>query len=444
MAEIPETRYAKSGDIHIAYQVIGSGPLDVVWVPGFVSHIEFMWESPGSAHLLKRLASFSRLIIFDKPGTGMSDRLAAIPTLEQRMEHVRAVMDAVGSERAAFLGISEGGPMSILFAATYPQRTAALMLYGSYARRMWAPDHPSGRTQEGMRAILERLERDWGKDFDLDLWAPSIARNEQARRAVTAYLRLAASPGAALTILRLTTEIDVRHVLPVLRVPTLIVHRIGDRITRIEQARYLAEHIAGAKLVELSGDDHMPSVGDGDAIIDEIEEFLTGIRPGDTDRVLATILFTDIVGSTEHAMTLGDRRWRELLQQYYGVARRELARFRGPEIDTAGDGLFAAFDGPARAIRCACRIRDEVRPLGLEVRSGLHAGECEVVGEKISGIAVHIGARVAAAASPGEVFVSSTVKDLVAGSGIGFKERGMHPLKGLPGEWPLYVVAGAA
>jgi len=444
MAEIPETRYAKSGDIHIAYQVIGSGPLDVVWVPGFVSHIEFMWESPGSAHLLKRLASFSRLIIFDKPGTGMSDRLAAIPTLEQRMEHVRAVMDAVGSERAAFLGISEGGPMSILFAATYPQRTAALMLYGSYARRMWAPDHPSGRTQEGMRAILERLERDWGKDFDLDLWAPSIARNEQARRAVTAYLRLAASPGAALTILRLTTEIDVRHVLPVLRVPTLIVHRIGDRITRIEQARYLAEHIAGAKLVELSGDDHMPSVGDGDAIIDEIEEFLTGIRPGDTDRVLATILFTDIVGSTEHAMTLGDRRWRELLQQYYGVARRELARFRGREIDTAGDGLFAAFDGPARAIRCACRIRDEVRPLGLEVRSGLHAGECEVVGEKISGIAVHIGARVAAAASPGEVFVSSTVKDLVAGSGIGFKERGMHPLKGLPGEWPLYVVAGAA
>jgi class 3 adenylate cyclase/pimeloyl-ACP methyl ester carboxylesterase len=444
MAEIPETRYAKSGDIHIAYQVIGSGPLDVVWVPGFVSHIEFMWESPGSAHLLKRLASFSRLIIFDKPGTGMSDRLAAIPTLEQRMEHVRAVMDAVGSERAAFLGISEGGPMSILFAATYPQRTAALMLYGSYARRMWAPDHPSGRTQEEMRAILERLERDWGKDFDLDLWAPSIARNEQARRAVTAYLRLAASPGAALTILRLTTEIDVRHVLPVLRVPTLVVHRIGDRITRIEQARYLAGHIAGAKLVELPGDDHMPSVGNGDAIIDEIEEFLTGIRPGETDRVLATILFTDIVGSTEHAMTLGDRRWRELLQQYYGVARRELARFRGREIDTAGDGLFAAFDGPARAIRCACRIRDEVRPLGLEVRSGLHAGECEVVGEKISGIAVHIGARVAAAASPGEVFVSSTVKDLVAGSGIGFKERGTHPLKGLPGEWPLYVVAGAA
>jgi pimeloyl-ACP methyl ester carboxylesterase len=444
MPEVPETQYTKSGDVHIAYQVLGSGPLDVVFVPGFVSHLEHQWDSPRWAHMMHRLASFSRLIMFDKPGTGLSDRFAAIPTLEQRMDDVRAVMDAVGSERAAFIGVSEGGPMSILFAATYPHRTSALILYGTYARRMWAPDHPWGRTDDEMRTILERVDRDWGRDVHLELWAPSVARNEDARRAITTYWRRAASPGAALTVMRLTTEIDVRHVLPVIRVPTLVVHRTGDRVTRIEQARYLAERIAGAKLVELPGDDHLPAVGDGDAIIDEIEEFLTGIRPADADRVLATILFTDIVGSTERAIALGDRRWRELLGQYYGVARRELTRFRGREIDTAGDGLFAAFDGPARAIRCACRIRDEVRPLGLEVRSGLHAGECEVVGDKISGIAVHIGARVASVAAPGEVFVSSTVKDLVAGSGIGFRDRGSHVLKGLPGEWPLFVVAGAA
>ena len=444
MSEVPETQYTKSGDVHIAYQVLGSGPLDVVFVPGFVSHLEHQWDSARWAHMMHRLASFSRLIMFDKPGTGLSDRFAAIPTLEQRMDDVRAVMDAVGSERAAFIGVSEGGPMSILFAATYPHRTSALILYGTYARRMWAPDHPWGRTDDEMRTILERVDRDWGRDVHLELWAPSVARNEDARRAITTYWRRAASPGAALTVMRLTTEIDVRHVLPVIRVPTLVVHRTGDRVTRIEQARFLAERIAGAKLVELPGDDHLPAVGDGDAIIDEIEEFLTGIRPADADRVLATILFTDIVGSTERAIALGDRRWRELLGQYYGVARRELTRFRGREIDTAGDGLFAAFDGPARAIRCACRIRDEVRPLGLEVRSGLHAGECEVVGDKISGIAVHIGARVASVAAPGEVFVSSTVKDLVAGSGIGFRDRGSHVLKGLPGEWPLFVVAGAA
>ncbi len=444
MAEVPETRYAKSGDIHIAYQVIGKGPLDLMYVPGFVSHLEHQWQNARWAHMLRRLASFSRLIMFDKPGTGLSDRLAAIPTLEQRMDDVRAVMDAVGSERAAFFGVSEGGPMSILFAATYPQRTSALVLYGTYARRMWAPDHPWGRTEADMHAILERMERDWGKDANLGLWAPSVANNEEICRAVATYQRLAASPGAALTILRLTTEIDVRNVLPAVRVPTLVMHRSGDRVTRIEQGRYLAERIRNAKLVELAGDDHIPSIGDGDAVIDEIEEFLTGIRPAATDRVLATILFTDIVGSTERAITLGDRRWRELLEQYYAVARRELLRFRGREIDTAGDGLFAAFDGPARAIRCACRVRDEVRTLGIDLRSGLHAGECEVLGEKISGIAVHIGARVAASAAAGEVLVSNTVKDLVAGAGIRFESRGTHVLKGVPGEWPLFVVAGAA
>jgi pimeloyl-ACP methyl ester carboxylesterase/class 3 adenylate cyclase len=442
MPNTPETRYVKSGDTHIAYQVFGTGSLDLVHVPGFVSHLEHQWQNPRWAQMLRRLGSFARVIMFDKPGTGMSDRLSAIPTLEQRIDDVRAVMDAVGSERAAFFGVSEGGPMSILFAATHPQRTSALILYGTYARRMWASDHPWGRTDAEMRAILERTERYWGQDANLELWAPSIAKNEDMSRAVAAYQRLSASPGAAVTVLRLTSELDVRHVLPVIRVPTLILHRTGDRITSIGQGRYLAEHVPGAKFVEQPGDDHIPWVGDGDGLIDEIEEFLTGIRPTDTDRVLATILFTDIVGSTERALALGDRRWRELLEQYYVVARRELLRFRGREIDSVGDGLFAAFDGPARAIRCACRIRDELRPLDLEVRSGLHAGECEIVGEKIGGIAVHIGARVAAAASPGEVLVSNTVKDLVAGAGIGFKDRGSHVLKGLPGEWALFAVAG--
>jgi pimeloyl-ACP methyl ester carboxylesterase len=442
--EIPETRYVKSGELYIAYQVFGAGSVDLFYVPGFVSHLEHQWEDAAWAHMLRRLGSFSRVITFDKPGTGLSDRLADFPTLEQRIDDVRAVMDAVGSERAAFFGISEGGPISILFAATHPQRTSALILYGTYARRMWAPDHPWGRTETEMDAILERIDRDWGKDALLDLSDPSIANNDEARRTFARYFRLAASPGAALTVLRLQTQIDVRHVLPAIHVPALVMHRSGDRVTRVEQGRYLAEHIPGAKFVELAGDDHMPAVGNGDAIIDEIGEFLTGVRPVEIDRVLATILFTDIVGSTERALALRDRRWRELLEQYYATVRRELARFRGREIDRAGDGLFAAFDGPARAIRCACRIRDEVRSLGLEVRSGLHAGECEVLGDKIGGIAVHIGARVAAAAEPGEVLVSNTVKDLVAGSGIAFKDRGTHALRGLPGEWALFVVTGAA
>jgi class 3 adenylate cyclase/alpha-beta hydrolase superfamily lysophospholipase len=444
MAEHPETRYAKSGDTHIAYQVVGQGPLDLVYVPGFVSHLEHQWQNPTWAHMLRRLASFTRLVMFDKPGTGLSDRLVAIPTLEQRMDDVRTIMDTVGSQRAAFFGVSEGGPMSILFAATYPERTAALILYGTYARRMWAPDHPWGRTEAEAEAIFERMERNWGKDAFLELWAPSLMNNAEANRAVATYQRLSASPGAALMVQRLAAQIDVRHVLPTVRVPALVMHRTGDRVIRLEQGRYVAEHIQGAKFVELAGDDHIPSVGNGDVIVDEIEEFLTGIRPAETDRVLATILFTDIVGSTERALSLGDRRWRELLQQYYGMARRELVRYRGREIDTAGDGMFAAFDGPARAIRCACGIRDAVRPLGLEVRSGLHAGECEIVGEKIGGIAVHIGARVAAAAAPGEVLVSNTVKDLVAGAGIRFKERGTHALKGLQGEWPLFAIASVA
>ena len=444
MSSPPKTQYTKSGEVHIAYQVTGTGPLDLVFVPGFVSHLEYQWEYPESARFFERLASFSRLIRFDKRGTGLSDRFGGIPSLEQRMDDVRAVMDAVGSERAALFGISEGGPMSLLFAATYPARTAALVIYGSYARRAWAADHTFGRTVEEMDRILDVMEREWGGPVGMEIWAPSMADDERFRHWWANYLRLAASPGAAVTVMRMNMEIDVRHVLPSVRVPTLIVHRTGDRLTLIEQGRYLAERIPDARLAELPGDDHMPFL-DSDQIIDEVEEFLTGTRHvAETDRVLATVLFTDIAGSTERAAALGDRRWRDVLAGYYGTARRELARFRGREVDTAGDGFFAAFDGPARAVRCAEAISAGVRSLGIEVRAGLHTGECEMIGDKVGGIAVHIGARVASLARPGEVLVSNTVKDLVAGSGLTFAERGVHALKGVPGEWPLFAVTRAS
>ena len=336
--------------------------------------------------------------------------------------------------------------MSLLFAATYPERTSALVLYGSYARRSWSPDHGSGRTEEEWRGLLDTIERGWGEVGGLvDVWAPSAANDESHKQWSATYFRLAASPGAAVTVMQMNKEIDVRPILPAVRVPTLIVHRAGDLVTRAEQSRYLAQHVPGARLVELPGTDHTPWVGDADAVLDEVEEFLTGTRrEAEIDRVLATVLFADIVGSTERAAALGDRKWRDLLDGYYALARRELARFRGREVDTAGDGFFAAFDGPARGIRCAEAISAGVRPLGIEVRAGLHTGECEVIGEKVGGIAVHIGARVAGLAKPGEVLVSNTVKDLVAGSGLAFEERGAHTLKGVPGEWRLYAVARAA
>jgi class 3 adenylate cyclase len=361
------------------------------------------------------------------------------------MDDVRAVMDAVGSQRAALLGISEGGPMSLLFAATYPERTSALVLYGSYARRAWAPDHEAGRTEQEWRAMIDSIEKGWGESGGLDIWAPSVAGDERYQQWAATYRRLAASPGAAVAVMQMNKEIDVRPILPAVRVPTLVVHRAGDRVARTEQAHYLAEHVPGARLVELPGIDHTPWVGDTDAILDEIEEFLTGTRhEAEVDRVLATVLFTDIVGSTEQAAALGDRKWRDLLDGYYALARRELTRFRGREVDTAGDGFFAAFDGPARGIRCAQAISAGVRPLGIEVRAGLHTGECEVIGDKVGGIAVHIGARVAGLAKPSEVLVSNTVKDLVAGSGLSFEERGAYTLKGVPGEWRLYALMRAA
>ncbi len=437
-----ETRYARSEGVNIAYQVVGEGPFDLVYVPGWISNVELMWEEPAHARLLRRLASFSRLILFDKPGTGMSDPvpLDRLPTLEQRMDAVRAVMDAAGSERAALFGSSEGGLMSVLFAATYPERTRALVTLAIYAKRLWSADYPWAPTPEARAAEIEEIEAAWGGEMDISSLAPSA--DEAFKRRAVAYLRRSASPGAAVTLLRMNSQIDVRAVLPTIRVPTLVLQRVGDRDVNVEEGRWIAAQIPGAKYVELPGDEHLIWAGDVDRVVDEVEEFLTGSRPvSEADRVLATVLFTDIVGSTEHAADVGDRRWREVLEEHHTRVRRQLQHFRGREVDTTGDGFFATFDGPARAIRAACAIRDSVRELGIDIRAGLHTGECELMQDKVGGIAVHTGARVADAAGPGEVFVSSTVRDLVSGSGITFEERGEHELKGVPGEWRLYAVA---
>jgi class 3 adenylate cyclase len=439
----PETRYARSGDVHLAYQVIGEGPFDLVYVPGWISNVEYVWEEPRVARFLRRLGSFSRLILFDKRGTGLSDPVpeTELPTLEQRMDDVRAVMDAAGSGRAAIFGWSEGGPMCVLFAATYPDRTRALITFGIFAKREWSPEYPWAPTPEEREAWYEQIETGWGGEVDLATLAPSAAGDERFRNWWATYLRRSASPRRALALGKMNTQIDIRHVLPAVRVPTLIIHRAGDLDASVEEGRYIASRVPGAKFVELQGEDHLPFVGDQDAVLDEIEEFLTGVRRGPKpDRVLATVLFTDIAGSTERAAELGDSRWRELLESHHAVVRRELERFRGREIDVAGDGFLATFDGPARAIRCAVVITRAVRSLGIEVRAGLHTGECELADDRVSGIAVHTGARVLAMASPGEVLVSGTVKDLVAGSGIEFEDRGQHTLKGVPGEWRLYAV----
>jgi pimeloyl-ACP methyl ester carboxylesterase len=444
--EIPDVKYARSGDVAIAYQVVGEGPLDLVFVMGWVSHLDYFWEEPLFARFLRRLASFSRLILFDKRGTGLSDRVPSdqLPTLEERMDDVRAVMDAVGSKRAALMGISEGGPLCALFAATYPERTAALVMFGTYARRIEAPDYPWAPSAEEHERFLEEVESGWGGPVGLAGRAPSLVDDERFRRWWSTYLRMSVSPGAAVALTRMNSQIDVRGVLPTIGVPTLIIHRTGDRTLSVEGARYMAERIPGAKLVELPGEDHLPFVGDQDGVLEAIEEFLTGTRQAvEVDRVLATVLFTDIVDSTRRAAELGDRRWRELLEAHHDEVRRELERYRGHEVDTAGDGFLATFDGPARAIRCACAARERVRALGIELRVGLHTGECELLGEKVRGIAVHTGARVLGEAGPGEVLVSSTVKDLVAGSGIVFEDRGVHELKGVPGEWRLYAVGDA-
>jgi len=441
----PTTRYARSGSVNIAYQVIGEGTRDLVYVSGWVSHLEAGWDEPLLARFRRRLASFSRLILFDKRGTGMSDRVpdANLPTLEQRMDDVRAVMDAAGSERAALFGHSEGASMAILFAATYPARTTALVTFGAFACRIRNPEYPWAPTREDRQRLHETVENDWGGEVDMSDLAPSMAHDEGFRRRLSTYLRLSASPGAAAALSRMNAEIDVRDVLPAIRVPTLILHRTGDLDANVEEGRYIAARIPGAKFLELPGPDHLPWVGDQAEVVDEIEEFLTGIRPApEPDRVLATVLFTDIVGSTERAASLGDNAWRDKLEQHHASVRRELAHFRGQEITTTGDGFLATFDGPARAVRCAVAIRDRLRESGLEVRAGVHTGECERMGDNIGGLAVHIGSRVAALAGAGEILASSTVKDLVSGSGIVFEDRGAQPLKGIPGEWRVFRVAG--
>ncbi|HEY7651090.1 MAG TPA: adenylate/guanylate cyclase domain-containing protein [Methylomirabilota bacterium] len=436
----PETRYARSGNVNIAYQVVGAGPRDLVYVPGWASNIELYWEEPRTARFFERLASFSRLILFDKRGTGLSDRVADMPDLETRMDDLRAVMDAERVRHAALVGVSEGGPMSVLFAATYPERTSALIAIGSFPRRTRTPDYPFGPTPEEFERFIVQAVGSWGGPAQLETRAPSVAHDVRYVEWYGRFLRLSASPGAVTALMKMNAEIDVRHVLPTVRVPTLILHKSGDRLIPSACGRYMAERIPGAKYVELSGDDHIPSV-DADGILDEIEEFLTGVRRGpEPDRVLATVLFTDIVDATRKATELGDRRWRDLLDSHHGIVREQLTRFRGREIDTAGDGFLAAFDGPARAVRAAAAIIREVRCLGLDVRAGLHTGECEVMGPKLGGIALHVGARIAALAGGGEVLVSNTVKDLVAGSGLKFEDRGVHTLKGVPGGWHIFAM----
>lgn len=435
-----ETRYARSGDVHIAYQAYGEGDCNLIVVPPFVSHIENFWDQPDCASWFARLGSFARVAVFDKRGTGMSDRVADLPGLDQRMDDVRAVMDAAGMDRAAILGISEGGPLACMFAATHPQRCRALVLYGSFARfSSWLPD------EAALAAFIGYIGSHWGSGGSLGLFAPSRAGDPAFQAWWGRFERLGASPSAATALMRMNSQIDVTDIASAVRVPTLVVHRQEDVTISAEGGRLLAERIAHARYLELPGRDHLPFVGDNtEEILDAIEEFLTGsVAASVTDRVLATVLFLDLERSTERAASLGDRRWSELLGAHLEATRRELARFRGREIDTAGDGLFASFDAPARAIRCALALSAATRRLGLKARIGVHTGECEVMGDKLGGIAVHIGARVAGLALADEVLVTSTVRDLVAGSGIRFEDRGAHLLKGVPGEWRLHAVGSA-
>jgi class 3 adenylate cyclase/pimeloyl-ACP methyl ester carboxylesterase len=437
------TRYTRSSDgVSIAYQVHGEGPLDLVWVPGFVSHVELLWEQPSVARFMRRLASFSRLIIFDKRGQGLSDRPGAPATLEDSMGDLRAVLDAVGSERPALLGVSEGGPMSMLFAATYPDRLSSLVLYGTYARMVSSEDFDLGIPGGALDRWMERMQSDWGGPVGITVWAPSAVGDTEFEEWWARLLRQGTSPAGATALMELYRDIDVRTVLPSIDVPTLVLHRADDRIVLARQGRYLAESIPKARYVELPGPDHLGFVGDQELLLDEIEDFLVGSRGArEPERALTTILFTDIVRSTERAAELGDRRWRDLLERHDAIVRRQLALHEGREVKTLGDGFLATFDGPARAIRCATSIREELRSIGIDVRVGIHTGEVELLDRDVSGMAVNIGARIGARADAGEVLVSSTVRELVVGSGIEFEERGEHSLKGAPGEWRLFAVA---
>ena len=437
----PSTKYAKCGNIHIAYQVIGDGPIDLVFVPGFASHLEFQWEEPTQARFFKRLSTFCRLIRFDKRGVGLSDRIDKMPTLEERMEDVRAVMDEVGSMRAALLGLSEGGPLSLLFSAIYPDRTIALILWNTYAKLLWAEDYKIGVPIELVSNFNQRLEQSWGRQGKyMKVFCPSFIDDLQFRSWWEQFERLSHSPGAALEALLLNEKIDVRELLPLIRVPTLVINNVDDQVTPNPMLKYLSERIQNAKYVEVPGIDHF-AWRERDGVTSEIEKFLTGKRSyTDIDRQLATVLFTDIVRSTEQAVDLGDQTWRNVLDRHDKILRQNIERFRGEIIDTAGDGMLASFDGPARAIHCACTLIEEIPAIGINIRIGIHTGEVEVRKTGIAGVAVHIGARIAALAGENEILVSNTVKDLVVGSGISFSDRGWHELKGLPEKWHLLSV----
>lgn len=443
---VPETRYARKGDAHIAYQVLGDGDLDLVLVSAWFSHLEARWEIPGFVHYLRRLSAFSRLISFDKHGIGLSDPLPLdkLPPLEEWMDDVRAVMDAVGSEQAAVMGANEASMMAAMFAASHPERVTGLVLAGGTAGLRWSPDHPTGARPEVVDRLVGLVEESWGQGELMAVLSPSLAGDSAALQAWGRFMRLSASPAVAAAVFRMIFSLDVRDVLPAISAPTLVVNRQANPLISPSSGREVAERIPNATFVEVPGDDYGLAVGDIDSMIDVIEEFLTGSRPShEPDRVLATVLFTDIVSSTERAAELGDRRWKELLEDHHRLVRSELERARGKEVRIAGDGFLATFDGPARAIRCACAIRDAVRGLGLEIRAGLHTGEIELAETGIEGIAVHVGARIADLAVPGEVLASSTVRDLVAGSGIEFVDRGVQVLRGVPGEWRIQAVTDA-
>jgi class 3 adenylate cyclase len=439
----PVTRYAMSGDLHIAYQVFGEGPFDLVYAPGFISHVEMNWELPYWVNIFRRLSQFSRVIVFDKRGTGLSDRVGGWPTLEERMDDIRAVMDAAESERAALIGISEGGPMCMMFAALYPERASALVLRGTGPRFANSADWPWGWKEEDAVPQLDIAEQQWGTGTVLPYFIQGLSDDEAAQEETGRFERFAASPGAARKLLEMNLQVDIRPVLSSISSPTLVIHRTGDYVIPVGAGRYTAEHIAGATFAELPGDFHLSArPGEEDEAMDLVEQFLTGTR-GDyvIDRVLATVLFTDIVGSTERASAIGDHAWHAVLDRHDRLTRREIERFGGREIKTLGDGFLAAFDGPGRAVHCATAITAEARRMGVEVRCGLHTGECEVRDSDLAGIAVHIGARIGGMALPGEVLVSTTVKDLVIGSEIEFRDRGVHDLKGVPGTWKLFAVA---
>jgi len=434
----PTLGYAKAGTVNIAYAVVGSAERDVLVVPGFLSHL-MLNATPPAAHVGERLASFARVIVYDRPGTGLSDPLTTVPTLDERIDYVRAVMDAVGSERACVLAFSEGAATAMLFAATYPERVSALALYGAMARTSWAPDYTFANHAGAMlEASQEFLLGHWGEGTSAEVFAPSKGSDPEMREWYANVERMGASPATAEQLMRMYVDVDVRGVVPSIHVPTLVLHRTGDQLVNIRHGRWLADHLPNARYVELTGIDHSV-LSDSDQILDEVEEFFTGSRPVlVSERVVATVMFTDLVGSTERAVELGDAQWRHLLERQQGVVRLQLQRFRGQEVKSTGDGFLATFDGPARAVHCGQAIVDAVRDLGLDTRVGLHAGEVEVMGEDIGGIAVHIAARVGALAGGNEVLVSETVKGLVAGSGIAFEDRGEHDLKGMPDRWRLF------